>query len=103
LEAAGCAPSDVKASELIFGELTANVAQHAVGTLDIALHWAGGNAVLHVIDRGEGYAASERSEPGELLTEHGRGLWLVGRFGAQLNVELLPGLGTHVRATLPLS
>ncbi|HLY03873.1 MAG TPA: SpoIIE family protein phosphatase [Candidatus Cybelea sp.] len=103
LEAAGCAPSDIKASELIFGELTANVAQHAVGPLDVALEWTGKNAVLHVIDRGEGYTTSERREPTDLLTEHGRGLWLVGRLGAQLNVELLPGFGAHVRATLPLS
>jgi serine phosphatase RsbU (regulator of sigma subunit)/anti-sigma regulatory factor (Ser/Thr protein kinase) len=103
LEATGCAPSDVKASELIFGELTANVAQHAVGMLDVALHWADGSAALHVIDRGEGYASNERSAPDDLLTEHGRGLWLVGRLGAQLSVELLPGFGTHVRATLPLS
>jgi signal transduction histidine kinase len=71
--------------------------------LDVALHWADGSAALHVIDRGEGYASSERSGPDDLLTEHGRGLWLVGRLGAQLSVELLPGFGTHVRATLPLS
>ncbi|MGA2760538.1 MAG: SpoIIE family protein phosphatase [Candidatus Cybelea sp.] len=103
LEAAGCTRAEVKASELIFGELTANVAQHAVGPLDVALHWTGRSAVLHVVDRGEGYATSERTEPTDLLTEHGRGLWLVGRLGAQLNVELLPGFGTHVRAMLPLS
>jgi serine phosphatase RsbU (regulator of sigma subunit)/anti-sigma regulatory factor (Ser/Thr protein kinase) len=101
LEAAGCAHADVKASELIFGELTANVAQHAVGPLDVALHWAGRDAVLHVIDRGEGYATSERTEPDDPLTEHGRGLWLVGRLGAKLNVELLPGFGAHVSAKLP--
>jgi anti-sigma regulatory factor (Ser/Thr protein kinase) len=101
LEAAGCALADVKASELIFGELTANVAQHAVGPLDVALHWAGRSAVLHVVDRGEGYATSERTEPDDLLTESGRGLWLVGRLGAQLNVELLPGFGAHVSAVLP--
>jgi GAF domain-containing protein/anti-sigma regulatory factor (Ser/Thr protein kinase) len=101
LEGAGCAHADVKASELIFGELTANVAQHAVGPLDVALHWAGRSAVLHVIDRGEGYATSERTEPDDLMTEHGRGLWLVGRLGAQLNVELLPGFGAHVSAKLP--
>ncbi len=103
LEAAGCTHAEIKASELIFGELTANVAQHAVGPLDVALHWAGRTAVLHVVDRGEGYATGEGREPSDLLTEHGRGLWLVGRLGAQLNVELLPGFGTHVRAILPLS
>jgi serine/threonine-protein kinase RsbW len=103
LEAAGAAASDIKAAELIFGELTANVAQHAAGPIDIALDLAAKNAVLHVIDRGEGYAPSERKEPVDLLTERGRGLWLVGRLGAQLSVEILPGFGTHVRAVLPMS
>jgi hypothetical protein len=37
------------------------------------------------------------------MTEHGRGLWLVGRLGAQLKVELLPGFGAHVSAKLPVS
>ena len=35
------------------------------------------------------------------MTEHGRGLWLIQRLGAQLEVEVLPGFGTHVRAVLP--
>jgi anti-sigma regulatory factor (Ser/Thr protein kinase) len=103
LEAAGAAQSDIKAAELIFGELTANVAQHAAGPIDIALDLTAKNPVLHVIDRGEGYAPSERKEPVDLLTERGRGLWLVGRLGAQLSVEILPGFGTHVRAVLPMS
>ena len=93
--------SDFKAAELIYGELAANVAQHAAGTIEIALAWHYGRAVLHVTDRGEGYAASQRP-PTDLLIEHGRGLWLVQRFGAQLEVELLPGYGTHVRARLPI-
>jgi serine phosphatase RsbU (regulator of sigma subunit)/anti-sigma regulatory factor (Ser/Thr protein kinase) len=103
LEAAGSAESDIKAAELIFGELSADVAQHAAGPIDIALDWGAKNAVLHVIDRGEGYAASERTEPDDLLTERGRGLWLVGRLGAHLSVEILPGFGTHVRAILPVT
>lgn len=103
LEAGASAQSDLKAAELIFGELTASVAQHAAGALDIALDWTATNAVLHVIDRGEGYAAKERGEPADLPTEQGRGLWVAGRLGAQLSVEILPGFGTHVRAVLPVS
>jgi serine phosphatase RsbU (regulator of sigma subunit)/anti-sigma regulatory factor (Ser/Thr protein kinase) len=103
LEATGSAQSDVKAAELIFGELTANVAQHAAGPIDIALDWSAKNAVLHVIDRGEGYATGERKRPVDRLTERGRGLWLAGRPGAQLSAEILPGFGTHVRAVLPVS
>ena len=101
LVASGDYRGDLDAAELIFGELTANVAQHAGGRTEVALEWRGGNAVLHVIDRGAGYSAT-CARPAEVLTEHGRGLWLIQRLGAQLEVEVLPGFGTHVRAVLPL-
>jgi GAF domain-containing protein/anti-sigma regulatory factor (Ser/Thr protein kinase) len=90
---------DVKAVELIFGELAANVAQHAGGRMDVALESRNGRAVLHVIDRGEGSLAPSGGP--DLLTEHGRGLWLIQRLGAQLSIEVLPGYGNHVVATLP--
>jgi serine phosphatase RsbU (regulator of sigma subunit)/anti-sigma regulatory factor (Ser/Thr protein kinase) len=93
--------SDIKGAELIFGELIANVAQHAAGPLEVALDWHGAHPVLHVIDRGKGYATGERRQE-DLLVEHGRGLWLVQRLGAQLDVEILPGFGSHVRAVLPI-
>jgi serine phosphatase RsbU (regulator of sigma subunit)/anti-sigma regulatory factor (Ser/Thr protein kinase) len=99
--AAASPESDLKAAELIFGELAANVAQHAAGPVEVALDWRSRNAVLHVIDHGNGYTASDRNEA-DLLTEHGRGLWLVQRLGAQLDVEILPGFGTHVQAGLPV-
>jgi serine phosphatase RsbU (regulator of sigma subunit)/anti-sigma regulatory factor (Ser/Thr protein kinase) len=100
IEATAAPESDFKAAELIFGELAANVAQHAAGPAEIALDWRSRRAVLHMIDRGKGYACESREA--ELLTEHGRGLWLVQRLGAQLEVEILPGFGTHVQATLPV-
>jgi serine phosphatase RsbU (regulator of sigma subunit)/anti-sigma regulatory factor (Ser/Thr protein kinase) len=101
VEAAAAPESDLKAAELIFGELAANVAQHAAGPVEIALDWRARRAVLHMIDHGAGYAASDRRQA-DLLTEHGRGLWLVQRLGAQLDVEILPGFGTHVQAVLPI-
>jgi GAF domain-containing protein/anti-sigma regulatory factor (Ser/Thr protein kinase) len=93
--------SDFQGAELIFGELAANVAQYAAGPIDIALEWPEERAVLHVIDRGEGYAPT-RDQANDLLTEHGRGLWLIRRLGAELSVEILPGFGTHVRTALPI-
>jgi serine phosphatase RsbU (regulator of sigma subunit)/anti-sigma regulatory factor (Ser/Thr protein kinase) len=102
LEACAEPGSDLKAAELIFGELAANAAQHAGGPIDVALEWRDRAAVLHLIDRGEGYTTAEEREA-DLLTEHGRGLWLVQRLGAELTVEPLPGFGTHVRAVLPIT
>lgn len=92
--------SDLKAAELVFGELAANVAQHVGGPIEVALEWRDGSAVLHVIDRGDGYTASPAKETD--LSENGRGLWLVQRLGAKLSIEALPGFGTHVRAALPI-
>jgi serine phosphatase RsbU (regulator of sigma subunit)/anti-sigma regulatory factor (Ser/Thr protein kinase) len=100
IEAAAAPGSDIKAAELIFGELAANVAQHAAGPAEIALDWRSHRAVLHMIDRGKGYTCADREA--ELLKEHGRGLWLVQRLGARLDVEILPGFGTHVQAVLPV-
>jgi serine phosphatase RsbU (regulator of sigma subunit)/putative methionine-R-sulfoxide reductase with GAF domain len=87
---AGAQPgSDLKAAELIFGELAANVAQHAGGRIDMSLEWRDGDAVLHVVYRGDGYATAD-------------GLWLIQRLGARLHIERLPGFGTHVEALLPI-
>lgn len=102
LEARADASSDIKAAELIFGELLANVAQHAAGALELALEWRPDAAVLHVIDRGNGYAHSNGDENGESLAEHGRGLWIAGRLGAELKISAVPGYGTHVQAALPV-
>ena len=101
IEATAAPGSDVKAAELIFGELAANVAQHASGPVEIAVDWRTPRAVLHMIDHGDGCAAPDGREA-DLLTEHGRGFWLVQRLGAQLDVEILPGFGAHVQAVLPV-
>jgi anti-sigma regulatory factor (Ser/Thr protein kinase) len=101
LTASAQAGSDVRAAELVFGELAANVAQHAAGQVEVALEWRDGRAVVHVMDRGQGYAAQDGTQT-DLLKEHGRGLWLVQRLGAELDVEVLPGFGHHVRAVLPV-
>jgi serine phosphatase RsbU (regulator of sigma subunit)/anti-sigma regulatory factor (Ser/Thr protein kinase) len=101
LESRATAESDVRGCELIFGELLANLAQHIEGPIEIALEWRTDDAVLHVIDRGTGYPASDRTES-DLMTENGRGLWLLSRLGARLRVRNIPGFGTHVSATLPV-
>lgn len=90
LAASAARGSDLKPAQLIFRELAANVARHAGGPVEVALEWRNGNAVLHVIDRGQ-------------ETDHERGLREIQRLGVRLDVEILSGFGTHVRATLPIS
>jgi GAF domain-containing protein/anti-sigma regulatory factor (Ser/Thr protein kinase) len=101
LAAAADPAGDFESAELVFGELVANVAQHATGPIDVALEWRDRRAVLHVIDRGAGYAAKGSRAAG-VFAENGRGLWLIRRLGAKLGVENLAGFGTHVHAELPI-
>jgi hypothetical protein len=82
--------SDIRAAELIFGELVAGTSQHCRGEIEIALEWNGHGAALHAIVRGDG-----RTEP-----LHDRDLWLVSRLGADAEIEELPGFGVHVTAGL---
>lgn len=100
IEATAAPTSDLKAAELIFGELAANLAQKA-GPIEIAVDWRAQRAVLHMIGHGDGVAASGGREA-DLLTEHGRAFWLVQRLGAELDVATLPGFGTHIAAVLPV-
>ncbi len=93
---------DSAAGELIFGEVVSNVARHAPGTVEAALEWSGRRAVLHVLDRGPGYHA-ETPTRADVLSESGRGLWLVNRIGGQIEIEPLPGFGMHTRVVLPFS
>lgn len=85
----GVAPSDLQNAELIFGELVAALAPSA--DLEVALAWNGA-PVLHIVAHGD-------------LPENdaNRSLWLVGRLGAQIDVEMLPGIGRYVKAEIPLS
>jgi GAF domain-containing protein len=91
---------DLDATKVIFGELIANVARHAPGPVDIGLAARDGAAVLHVVDRGSGYASAGISGA-STFAEHGRGLWLIDRLGGKLSVEPLPHYGSHVSVQLP--
>ena len=92
--------SDFTAAEIVFGELVGNVVRHAPGSIDVALEWcADGDAVLHVIDRGDGFDFEVPQEV-DVLSESGRGLWLCNQFAKAVSVEHLTGYGTHVRIEL---
>jgi GAF domain-containing protein/anti-sigma regulatory factor (Ser/Thr protein kinase) len=103
LRAAGVATNDVFASELIFGELLGNVARHAPGPIAIALEWDDGSApVLHVLDDGPGFVVVPRL-PSDMLSERGRGLFLVWSLAEEFNVTRRESTGSHARAVLPAS
>jgi hypothetical protein len=93
LDAAGMPERSVKNGELIFGELSASIAEHSEGAVEIALEWRAGAPVLHVIARGDDHARRE----------YDHDLWLAGRLGARIDVEVLPGFGAHITAAMSVS
>ncbi len=93
--------SDLKAAEIIFGELSANVAQYAAGRVDVAVDWNDDAPVIHFIDRGGGCSMPTPPLP-STLAEHGRGFWLLHRLGGEIDIEVLPGFGTQISVGLPV-
>jgi anti-sigma regulatory factor (Ser/Thr protein kinase) len=91
----------VSAAELVFGELIGNVVRHAPGPIDIDLDWSNQSPILHVIDRGPAFEA-ENALPQDILSESGRGLYIVRRLASDVRVEHVPGYGNHVTVELPL-
>jgi PAS domain S-box-containing protein len=91
----------ISAAELVFGELIGNVVRHAPGSIDIDLDWSQERPQLHVIDRGPAFEAGAHL-PTDILSESGRGLYIVGRLANNLKVEHVPGYGNHVTVELPL-
>ena len=88
-------------SELIFGELIGNVVRYAPGQLEIVLDTSGPSPVLHMLDGGRGFTLIPRL-PTDLLSDRGRGLFLIWTLGEDFNVDIRPGGGAHARVVLPV-
>jgi anti-sigma regulatory factor (Ser/Thr protein kinase) len=84
---------------LIFGELIGNVVRYAPGPITAMLDVSGPAPVLHVVDEGRGFEFRPRL-PADLLSERGRGLFLVTAFAEELSVERRRTGGSHARAVL---
>src|SRR5665213_2351679 len=99
LRAAGLGDPDVFSAELVFGELLGNVVRYAPGPIELVLDVSGEAAVLHVADEGRGFEFRPRL-PADVLSERGRGLFLVTAFAEEVTVERRRGGGSHARAVL---
>lgn len=93
--------ADIAGAELVFGELVGNVVRHAPGPIEVHVEWNGTQPVLHVIDRGRGFLR-DPSLPPDMLSESGRGLYIVSQLTDDLRVERIAGYGNHVAAALRL-
>jgi anti-sigma regulatory factor (Ser/Thr protein kinase) len=99
LRAVGLTDDETSSAELVFGELVGNVVRYAPGSITAILDVSGPAPVLHVIDDGRGFEFRPRL-PVDLLSERGRGLFLVTAFAEELSVERRRGGGSHARAVL---
>ena len=90
---------DAFTAELIFGELLSNAVRYAPGTVEVVLDWSGAAAVLHFLDRGPGFVLLPRL-PSDLLSERGRGLFLVWSLSEDFNVTKRVDGGAHARVVL---
>lgn len=95
----GMPDEDTGTAELIFGELLGNVVRYAPGPIDITFDWNDEMPVLHVLDRGPGFTLVPRL-PSDLLSERGRGLYIVWSLAEDFNVTERFDGGSHARAVL---
>jgi PAS domain S-box-containing protein len=95
----GMSPEETGTAELIFGELLGNVVRYAPGPIDITFDWNDQMPVLHVLDRGPGFTLVPRL-PSDLLSERGRGLYIVWSLAEDFNVTERFDGGSHARAVL---
>ncbi len=91
---------DEVAAHVVFTELVANVIRHAPGPIDITLECDGQSVLLNVGDKGPGFAFNAKL-PDNVMTEGGRGLFIVSRFATQVQVEKNDAVGAKVVAKLP--
>lgn len=96
----GMCEEDVFTAELIFGELLSNAVRYAPGPVEVVLDRSGDSiAVLHFLDLGPGFTVIPRL-PSDLLSERGRGLFLVWSLAEELNVTKRIDGGSHARVVL---
>jgi PAS domain S-box-containing protein len=100
LRHAGVRQPQLGAAEHVFGELLGNVVRYAPGPIEIVFDWNQGAApVLHVLDRGPGFTFAPQL-PSDLLSERGRGLFIVWSLAEDFNVTQRYDGGSHARAVL---
>ena len=86
---------------MIFAELIGNAVRHAPGPLSVSLERRAAMLLLHLIDNGPGFRLRAGNCRANIWAETGRGLYLISKSARSVEVERLPGLGSHVIVTLP--
>ncbi|MEO6836700.1 MAG: PAS domain-containing protein [Candidatus Tumulicola sp.] len=88
--------------ELIIGEIFANTVQHAPGLVEVRVEWLQERPVITVSDTGPGLEFLIGKLPEDILSETGRGIFLVKTLAQDVSLKSRPGYGSELRAVLPL-
>jgi PAS domain S-box-containing protein len=99
LEEHGLRRHAIERAKLVLGELVGNVARHAPGPLQIVVDLTCATPILHVVDEGKGFATRPEL-PADLLSEGGRGLFIVSELTREFTIARDHAGGTHARAVL---
>jgi anti-sigma regulatory factor (Ser/Thr protein kinase) len=91
--------SDLESAGTIYVELVANVVRHVGGPIALFCYFPEGYATLCVRDYGRGFAYNKRRA--QVLSESGRGLYIVSALARRLDVDSGPW-GCEVCAVLPV-
>jgi anti-sigma regulatory factor (Ser/Thr protein kinase) len=88
----------VECLDMVYAELVSNAIRHAPGVIEMRFECSrtGGDVVLHMLDRGPGYRANSRL-PADLMSENGRGLFIISMFSERFAVKRRAGGGSHTR------
>ena len=88
-------------AKAVLGELIANAAEHAAGQVYVEVDWSGERAVLRMRDHGPGFTA-RAALPGDVMSESGRGLYLIAALADDLRASSHFEGGTEVSVRLRL-
>jgi anti-sigma regulatory factor (Ser/Thr protein kinase) len=86
-------------AETILAELLGNVVRHAPGLVEVVLDTGASSPILSVLDRGQGFQYFPKL-PHDLLSERGRGLFIVSQLAEDFTVQRRRGNGSHARVVL---
>lgn len=101
LRSNGTSERSVHTAELVFGELLSNVVCHAPGPVEISVECHEETLVLRVIDSGAPIALAEWRLPEDILSERGRGLFIINQLAARVRIEHVANYGNHISVTMP--
>jgi len=99
LAAVGLDEHDVASAELVLVELLANVVRYTPGSALVVLDVSGHGPVVQVADHGTGFEFKPRL-PADVMSEYGRGLFLIGALSNEFSVERRRGGGSRARVVL---